>query len=97
MGNFFELATGFVEQWIGFWATFSRPRFGATGSKRNLIADQIEQEILPELVAHLLVSCRSDGCAVLAECIQSALETDALQTMTAIDSIFWNYLGGRIG
>ena len=79
MGDFFELPAGFIEQWVGFWATFSRPRFGAIGSKRDLITYHIEQEILPELLAQLLVSGRRDGGAVLAKCVQSPFEADALQ------------------
>ena len=44
---------------------------------------------MPELPAHLLVACRRDGCAVLAECIQSALETQAQgeRALTAVRSI----------
>lgn len=63
----------------GSGATFDLARLGAFGAEWNLIGHQSDQEISLELPTHFLVLCRGDGCAVLAECIQSALETDALQ------------------
>ena len=38
VGDFFELASGFVEQRVGFGVTLGCARLGAFGSKRNLIS-----------------------------------------------------------
>ena len=79
MGDFNEAPTRLIEQWVGFGPALDGPRFLAVGAVADQIAREVEQEVLPELAAHLWVARLGDGVAVLAEGIDAAFEADAFQ------------------
>jgi hypothetical protein len=61
----------------------------AVGAVANQVAGEVEQEVLPELAAHLLVGGFGDGVAVLAQGIDATLEALSLPTsFTDLSQVF---------
>jgi hypothetical protein len=65
-----------IQQRVRFGAALDGPRLLAIGTVADQIASQVEQQVLPELAAHLGVGSFGDGVAVLAESIDAAFEAD---------------------
>src|ERR1019366_10502240 len=65
VGNFYEAAARLIDQWVGFWPALDGPRFLAVGAIADQVAREVEQQVLPELAAHLLVASYGNSLAVL--------------------------------
>ena len=79
VGHIFELVAGLIEQRERFRSALEGAGLVAKGSVSDLIPDQIEEQVVPQLPTHLLIARLGDGIAVLAERVDCSLKAYAFQ------------------
>jgi hypothetical protein len=74
-----ELVSWAIEKGIGFGSFFDGARFLSARSEGHEVANEVEQEIIPELAPYSFIAGLGDGGAVLADGIDGSLEADPFQ------------------
>ena len=76
VANFSVLSAWFVEQSEGFWPVFDGAWFIAPGTVRHQIARKVQQQVLPQSMAHFCAAGLSHGRAILPEGIDRSSKAE---------------------
>src|SRR5205085_3416841 len=79
MAHRFESVPDFVKQGERFWAAFEGAGFLSVGPIRHQVAHQSQQQVVPELLAHVVAASLKHRSSVLTCGVESAFKTKALQ------------------